>query len=250
MKNWFILLSCFSIACGNNTTKENSKLQLEVGDILLDSAFQLEVGDILFQDLDSSPLCDAIELVTPGFENGRFSHIGIVVEIGDLFCLNPEYNQITDGAKANIRVLEALPGGVSTTRLDSFLMRSSDNNNNPKVIVGRLKNAYKNTIPQAIKFANKQIGADYDEVFILDNDKYYCSELIYESFSKDSIFQLQPMTFLHPETKETLATWKEYYSDLGVEIPQNKLGINPGIMSLSEKIEIIHFYGIPDGMKK
>jgi len=139
--------------------------------------------------------------------------------------------------------------GVDATRF-FFLMRSSDNNNNPKVIVGRLKNAYKNTIPQAIEFANKQIGVDYDEVFILDNDKYYCSELIYEAFSKDSIFQLRPMTFLHPETKDTLSTWKEYYSDLGVEIPQNKLGINPGIMSLSEKIEIIHFYGIPDGMKK
>ena len=184
MKNWFILLSCFSIACGNNTTKENT-------------TFQLEVGDILFQDLDSSPLCDAIELVTPGFENGSFSHIGIVVEIGDLFCLNPEYNQITDGAKGHIRVLEALPGGVVTTRLDSFLMRSSDNNNNPKVIVGRLKNAYKNTIPQAIEFANKQIGVDYDEVFILDNDKYYCSELIYESFSNRS---LEPRQSIIPVT--------------------------------------------------
>ena len=48
--------------------------------------FQLVLGDLLFQDLDSSPLCDAIELVTPGFENGNFSHIGLVVEIGDLFC--------------------------------------------------------------------------------------------------------------------------------------------------------------------
>ena len=237
MKNWFILFSCFCIACGNNTNKE-------------DTTFQLEVGDILFQDLDSSPLCDAIELVTPGFENGSFSHIGIVVEIGDLFCLNPEYNQITDGAKGHIRVLEALPGGVVTTRIDSFLMRSSDNNNNPKVIVGRLNDKYKNTIPQAIQFANKQIGVDYDEVFILDNDKYYCSELIYEAFVKDSIFQLKPMTFLHPESNDTLQTWIDYYSKLGKEIPQNKLGINPGSMSLSNKIEIIHFYGIPDGMKK
>jgi len=58
------------------------------------------------------------------------------------------------------------------------------------------------------------------------------------------------MTFVHPETNDTLSIWKDYYSELGVEIPQNKLGINPGIMSLSEKIEIIHFYGIPDGMKK
>jgi hypothetical protein len=232
MKNWIILFILFCVACGNNTTKTNPE-------------FQLEVGDILFQDLDSSPLCDAIELVTPGFKNGKFSHIGIVVEIGDYFCKNPEYNPME-----HTRILESLPGGVITTRLDSFLMRSSDYNNNPKVIVGRLNDEYKNTIPAAIQFAKKQIGVDYDEVFILDNDKYYCSELIYEAFSKDSVFQLKPMTFLHPETKDTLETWKEYYSDLGVEIPQNKLGINPGIMSLSDKIEIIHFYGIPNGMKK
>ena len=249
MKNWFILLSCFCIACGNQTTKENSKLQLEVGDILLDSAFQLEVGDILFQDLDSSPLCDAIELVTPGFENGSFSHIGIVVEIGDLFCLNPEYNQITDGAKSNIMILESLPEGVITTRIDTFLMRSTDYNNNPKVIVGRLKDEYKNTIPKAVEFAHKKIGVDYDKMFILDNGQYYCSELLYEAFSKDSIFQLQPMTFLHPDNSDTLQTWKNYYSGLGVDIPQNQLGINPGIMSLSNKIEIVRIYGIPDGMK-
>jgi len=76
MKNWIILLSLFYIACGNNTTKEYTE-------------FQLELGDILFQDLDSSPLCDAIELVTPGFKDGNFSHIGIVVEIGDDYCMNP-----------------------------------------------------------------------------------------------------------------------------------------------------------------
>jgi hypothetical protein len=220
MKNWFILFSCFCIACGNNTTKENT-------------TFQLEVGDILFQDLDSSPLCDAIELVTPGYNGANFSHIGLIVSDND-----------------TLKVLESIPPKVILTKLDDFLNRSSDQNGEPKVIVGRLNDEYKNTIPKAIQFAKKQIGVDYDEVFILDNDKYYCSELIYEAFSKDSIFQLQPMTFLHPDTKDTLETWKEYYSDLGVEIPQNKLGINPGIMSLSEKIEIIHFYGIPDGIKK
>jgi len=232
MKNWIILLSFFCIACGNNVDEENLE-------------FQLEIGDILFQDLDSSPLCDAIELVTPGFENGNFSHIGIVVETGDLFCLNPDYNPAH-----HTRVLEALPGGVITTRIDSFLIRSSDYNGNPKVIAGRLKDEYKNTIPKAIEFANKQIGVDYDEVFLLNNEKYYCSELIYKAFEKDSIFQLQPMTFLDPKTKDTLSIWKEYYSDLKVEIPQNKLGINPGIMSLSDKMEIVHIYGIPDGMKK
>jgi len=230
MKNWIILFSLFCIACGNNTTKEYTE-------------FQLELGDFLFQDLDSSPLCDAIELVTPGFKDGNFSHIGIVVEIGDPYCMNPEYEPTE-----HIRILEALPGGVITTRVDSFLMRSSDYNNNPKVIVGRLNDEYKHTIPTAVQFSKNQIGVDYDEVFILDNDKYYCSELIYEAFLNNSIFELQPMTFLHPISNDTLQTWKDYYKEIEVEIPQNKMGINPGIMSLSNKIKMVHFYGIPDGL--
>lgn len=229
MKNWIILFSVFYVSCENNTTKENTK-------------FQLEVGDLLFQDLDSSPLCDAIELVTPGFKEGNFSHIGIVIKTGDI-CMNPEYDQIQD-----IRILEALPEGVITTRIDSFLMRSSDENNNPKVVVGRL--IKQNAVEEAIQFCKNQIGKEYDDVFILDNDKYYCSELIYEAFLKDSIFKLHPMTFLHPETKDTLEIWKRYYSNLGVQIPENKLGINPGIMSLSEKIEIVHLYGIPEGLRR
>jgi len=212
MKKYFYLLFISILSCNTN--------------------FQLQEGDLLFQDLDSSPLCDAIELVTPGYKGANFSHIGLVV---------------SDDGK--LKVLEAIPPKVILTEIDDFLNRSFDKDGKPKVIVGRLKDQYKNTIPKAIEFVNKQIGVDYDEVFLLNNEKYYCSELIYEAFEKDSIFRLQPMTFLHPETKDTLSIWKEYYSDLKVEIPQNELGINPGIMSLSDKIEIVHFYGIPDGMR-
>lgn len=231
MKNWIILFSVFCIACGKNITKENSE-------------FQLRVGDILFQDLDSSPLCDAIELVTPGYKEASFSHIGIIIELGDPYCINPDYDY-----NNHIRVLEAIPNKVQTIRLDSFLNRSSDYNNNPKVIVGRLKTKYQYTIQDAITFLKKNLGVKYDDAFLINNDTYYCSELIYKAFEKDSIFQLESMTFLHPETKDTLEIWKKYYADLGVKIPENKLGINPGIMSISEKIEMVYFYGIPDGMK-
>jgi len=213
MKKYFYLLFISILSCNTN--------------------FQLQEGDLLFQDLDSSPLCDAIELVTPGYKDANFSHIGLVV---------------SDDGK--LKVLEAIPPKVILTEINDFLNRSFDKDGKPKVIVGRLKDQHKNTLPKAIEFVNKQIGVDYDEAFLLNNEKYYCSELIYEAFEKDSVFRLQQMTFLHPETKDTLSIWKEYYSDLRVEIPQNKLGINPGIMSLSDKIEIIHFYGIPDGMKK
>ena len=84
----------------------------------------------------------------------------------------------------------------------------------------------------------------------MNNNKYYCAELIYEAFINDSVFNLQPMTFLNPETNDTIDAWKEYYLKLNAKIPQNKLGINPGIMSLSDKLEIVHIYGKPDGMKR
>jgi len=226
MKNWLFVFLLFQISCLNRSAQED---------------FQLQKGDLLFQDLDSSPLCDAIELVTPGYKGANFSHIGMVVELGDPYCINPDYNY-----NDHVRILEAFPTRVRTIRVDSFLNRSLDNNGNPKVIVGRLKLQYRYAIQNAISFSKSKIGMNYDDVFIINNNSYYCSELIYEAFEEDSIFQLQPMTFLHPETKDTLKIWKEYYSDLKVDIPQNKLGINPGIMSLSDKIEIVHFYGIPE----
>tara|TARA_B100001564_G_scaffold359723_1_gene382617 strand:- start:3035 stop:3721 length:687 start_codon:yes stop_codon:yes gene_type:complete len=224
MKYFFILILFILSSC---KTEENK--------------FFLKKGDILFQDLDSSTLCDAIELVTNGYDHRNFSHIGIVVNTGDLKKIkdqNYDYNKY-------VRILEAIPDKVITTRLDSFINRSLDKNKNPKVIVGRLKSKYSHSIDDAILFLKKQIGVAYDDVFILNNGSYYCSELIYEAFKKYEIFDVYPMTFLHPKENDTLKIWKEYYNKLNTKIPQNKLGTNPGKMSLSSKIDIIHFYGEP-----
>jgi len=218
MKVWIVLISLFYFSYTSNTSIQYN-------------TFELKSGDILFQDLDSSPICDAIELVTPGYNGGNFSHIGLVISQND-----------------TLKILEAIPPKVTITNLDNFLNRSSDQNGNPKVIVGRLIDEYKNTIAKAIEFAKQKIGVDYDEYFMLDNDKYYCSELIYDAFSPYFIFKLEPMNFLDPTNNDTLSTWKEYYSKIGIQVPQNELGINPGVMSLSEKIQIIHFYGNPDGI--
>ena len=193
--------------------------------------FKLQEGDLLLQDLDSSPLCDAIELVTPGYNGANFSHIGLVVLDND-----------------TLKVLEAIPPKVMITNLDDFINRSFDKNGNPKVIVGRLKKEFTNSISNAVSYSKSKLEIIYDEVFLINNETYYCSELIFEAFEKDSIFQLKPMTFLHPKTKDTLKVWKEYYSDLNTNIPEGNPGINPGIMSLSNKIEMVHFYGIPDGL--
>ena len=162
MRLQFILLALLYVSCNNTDEKE---------------IFQPQIGDILFQDLDSSPLCDAIEIVTPGYKNANFSHIGIITNIGEVFCNNSDDNTNND-----IRVLEAIPNKVQKTSLDSFLNRSFDSNNNPKVIVGRLKPKYQHTINNAITFLNHSIDIEYDDEFLMNNNKYYCSELIYNAF--------------------------------------------------------------------
>ena len=224
MKLQTLFLSLLLISCGNNSNDE----------------FSLQIGDILFQDLDSSPLCDAIEKVTPGYNDYNFSHIGIVVELGDPDCINSDYIYEND-----IKILEAIPEKVKTTRLDSFLNRSFDSDSMPKVVVGRLKKQYHFLIEDAVSFLKSKIGVEYDHYFLEKNNQYYCSELIHEAFSKDSIFFQKPMTFIEPETEKIMDIWDEYYKNLNFEVPQGKIGINPGIMSISQKIEIIHHYGIP-----
>tara|TARA_B110000003_G_scaffold123344_1_gene125754 strand:- start:160 stop:846 length:687 start_codon:yes stop_codon:yes gene_type:complete len=197
------------------------------------SSFTLNEGDLLFQDLDSSPLCEAIEMVTPGYQEADLSHVGLIVS-----------------DKGELKVLEAIPPKVKLTKINDFLSRSADINNNPKVIVGRLKPNFTSAIKDAIIFSKSKLNMKYDDSFVLNNSMYYCSELIHEAFIKDSIFKLLPMTFLHPKTKDTLDIWKEYYKELNIKIPQGDLGLNPGIMSLSKKIDIVHIYGYPKGMKK
>ena len=204
--------------------------------------FQLQVGDFLFQDLDSSPLCEAIESVTPGYNNGNFSHVGIIIKGGDPILQNVDSKfeeKYFYNLQQDYRVLEAIPAEVTTTRIDSFLKNSLDSLSNPKVIVGRLKVEYRYLIKDAIRFLNGKIGVKYDDEFLLNNEKYYCSELIYEAFKKEDVFELAPMNFMNKENK-IMPIWQNYYDKLNMKVPQGELGINPGLMSISNKIDIIY----------
>lgn len=186
-----------------------------------DTKFQ--AGDILLQDLDCGDACNAIESVTEGANGWDFSHCGIVIE--------------KDG---QLWVVEAY-GAVQAVLLDTFLVRNVDSLGKPKVLIGRPKD--RALAKESANLATDYLGKDYDNAFTLDDDKYYCSELVYECFKKANggkdYFPLNVMTFKTPGTDSIMPFWVEYYKQLNQPVPEGDMGINPGAISRSSKLELI-----------
>lgn len=197
----------------------------------LDAHLLIKPGDLLFQDLDCGPLCEAIESVTEGYRGANFSHVAMV----------------TENNAEGIVVFEAIGGKVRKTKLENFLLRSKDSNGNPKVMIGRVKD--KNINDRAIREIKKYEGKAYDDVFLIENDSYYCSELLYFSYLKEGepIFQLYPMTFKKPHSDDFDPAWINYYQELGVDIPEGEPGLNPGGISRSPYVEMLYYFGRPSG---
>ncbi len=181
----------------------------------------LKDGDLIFQDMDCGPLCDAIEAVTEGYNGNDFSHMGMVYYRND-----------------TIYIMEAAGKAVRLSTLNDF----SKNTVKP-MYVGRLKKEHQNLIQGATAFALQQLGTPYDDEYVYNNGKYYCSELIYDAFlfanGGKPFFRLYPMTYKQPGTKEFFPAWVEYYKAINKEIPEGKPGCNPGGISTSDKIDII-----------
>ena len=192
----------------------------------------LKPGDVLFQDLDCGPLCDAIESVTQGYQGAKFSHVALVSEVS---------------SSGSVTIVEAIGGKVKETLLRDFLPRSLDAEGKPKVMVGRLKD--ESVAEKAVEEIKQFVGKAYDDVFDISNDSYYCSELLYFSCKSEGepVFRLDPMTFKKPGTFSFDPAWEEYYLDLNVSIPEGQPGLNPGGISRSGALEILYYFGRPDG---
>jgi hypothetical protein len=185
----------------------------------------LKEGDLLFQDLNCGELCDAIEAVTEGVNHQDFSHCAMVIRDGD-----------------SLMVVEAIGNKVQLNSIHRFFVRSGDTLQIKNIAVGRVKPQYFGLIPQAASNAKALVGQPYDDAFLPNNNSWYCSEVLYDAFRKASnseFFELQPMTFKDPRTKDYFPAWIEYYRDLKTEIPEGVPGLNPGSISRSDKIEII-----------
>lgn len=186
----------------------------------------LQEGDLLFQNLNCGDLCNAIEAVTDGVNGKEFSHCAMVVNIND-----------------TLQVVEAIGDKVQINSLKNFFARSGDTTTINNITVAWVKYNFEPLLEKATIYTKQQIGQPYDNDFLLDNGKWYSSELVYQSFKeaniKNDFFELAPMTFKDPKTKKYFPAWVEYYKQLNTEIPEGKQGINPGLISLSNKIQII-----------
>jgi len=183
-------------------------------------------GDLLFQDLNCGDLCNAIEAVTKGVNGKNFSHCAMVVKIND-----------------TLKVVEAIGDKVQVNTLKYFFARSGDTSTIQNITVARVEHQFERLIQKAAEFIKEQIDQPYDNEFLLKNGKWYCSELLYQSFkeanNQNDFFELEPMTFIDKKTNAFFPAWVEYYKQINIEIPEGKLGINPGLISLSSKIQIL-----------
>lgn len=120
------------------------------------SPYTPQQGDIVFQSLPHMPVIDAIE----GCTHSPYSHCGIVVKQGSVW-----------------HVLEAI-GPVRLTRLEKWISQGRKE----EFAVYRLKPAFQPKVDAMITAAEKFIGLPYDIQYELDDEKIYCSELIYKGF--------------------------------------------------------------------
>lgn len=184
---------------------------------------KLRNGDILFQDLDCGPLCEAIESVTKGYGGRHFSHLGLVSIIAD-----------------SVFIIEAIGTQVQKTAIDKFVNRSEH-----EILLGRPKRKFSNIAKQSVVIAARKLSIPYDNAFLYNNGKYYCSELVYDVFKEANtnkpVFALEPMTFKMPNSNKFFPVWVQYYKDLNLAIPEGEMGINPGGISRSKKLKMYRY---------
>ncbi|MCB4806722.1 hypothetical protein LG651_00555 [Tamlana sp. 62-3] len=184
------------------------------------SPLQIQTGDIVFRSVTNAELSEAINEVTQTAKKSNYTHIGVCEVLNNMVYV---YHSDSDT-------------GVVKETIEEFY---TSEKNDYSVDLFRIKNIDNNQLQQALKKAKELVGKPYNFTYILEDEGYYCSEYIYEVFKNDSVFTLEPMTFKNPKTKTFHEGWVNHYNNLGIPIPEDKLGCNPNGMANSNRLQFI-----------
>lgn len=88
---------------------------------------------------------------------------------------------------------------------------------------------------KAVDYAIKKVGCAYNDVFSnqclnsKQQEAYYCCQLVrkaYEHSEGRELFPVRKLNF-RDSTGRLIPYWIQYYSNLGIEIPENDIGSHP-----------------------
>ncbi len=170
--------------------------------------YEPKEGDLYFQSLPRNAVVNAIE----GASESPYSHCGILVRKGDRWF-----------------VLEAI-GPVRETPLAKWINQSRDRHYD----VFRLGAKHAGHIPNFIKATRKYMGRAYDIRYRMDDEKIYCSELIFKGYRDATGEQLGKLV------KFGDLKWVRHTPViLAIEgsIPLNRIMITPRHLSEANQLE-------------
>ncbi len=185
----------------------------------------LRTGDLLFQQTRSEEMADAIVAATGHDGAVNFTHVGIVERRGD-----------------SLYVVEAIGKAVTVTPLAAFMARAAERDGRPLVAAGRVGAVDSSLVARALQRAHARVGLPYDDDFLPDNGKLYCSELVWECFlaADDSthLFRSRPMTFRAADGSMP-DYWTRHFAALGMAVPEGVAGTNPNDMAEDPAVRIV-----------
>jgi hypothetical protein len=180
--------------------------------------YEPQEGDVVFQSLPHGPVVWAIEGVT----RSPYSHCGIVAKQGDHWVVYEAYR------------------GVSATPLKRFLLRGRGGG----FAVYRLDSEYRSHVTATLACCQTYLGRPYDIRYRLDEEKIYCSELIYKAFRDatggQQLGALSRFGDMHWQPYEALIRQIE-----GGDVPLDRKMITPVGLAQASQLKPVFSHRLP-----
>ena len=167
-------------------------------------------GDLVFQSLPFGELTTVIEGVT----DSPYSHVGLVVQKNGFWYVREAIGEVRD---------TPLLWWILRGRGDSFS-------------VYRLKEAYQKNIPNLLKESQIFLGYPYDFHYELDDEKIYCSELIYKAYKRTTGNELGKITTL---SKLNWKPHEKFILSIENTIPLDREMITPKDLAEANELKLV-----------